>query len=208
MQVIASSLLLLSIIAVSHARLQRNSKRETKDERKKVNTLFEDLEEAENPIKLRSICEVNYVKVGCFKEDTSDRALSQELFQDRIPNNSNYSGQEVNWGDYSTYLKSLACRCAKSSAQNGFTYFGLQDYGRCFSDPHASTSYSTHGDSSSCSNQYHQPCDDNAYGQCVGKNQQENYIYKISMDDGSGNGEIDYGNAYDQVDLKDLNTYN
>ena len=45
------------------------------------------------------------MKVGCFKEDTSDRALSQELFQDRIPSDPNYSGQKVNWDDYSTYLK-------------------------------------------------------------------------------------------------------
>ena len=68
-------------------------------------TIFFHLGYPENPIKLRSICEVKYVKVGCFKEDTSDRALSQELFQDRLPSDPNYSGQEVNWGDYSTYLK-------------------------------------------------------------------------------------------------------
>ncbi|XP_022785556.1 uncharacterized protein LOC111325909 [Stylophora pistillata] len=201
MQVIAFSLLLLSIIAGSNARFQRNSKREIKDERKKGNTLIEDLAEAENPINLRSICDVNYVKVGCFKEDSNDRALSQELFQDRTPNS-------VDWTDYSTYLKNLACRCAKISAQKGFTYFGLQDYGRCFSDPHASTGYSKNGGSNDCSNQHYQSCDDNAYGECVGKSKQVNYIYQISVDDGSGNGGIDYGNAYDQVDLKDLNTYN
>ncbi|CAH3120940.1 unnamed protein product [Pocillopora meandrina] len=181
MQVIASSLLLLSIIAVSHARLQRNSKRETKDERKKVNTLFEDLEEAENPIKLHSICEVNYEKVGCFKEDTNNRTLSQELFQDRMSSDPNYSGQRVDWANYNTYLKSLACRCAKSSALNGFTYFGLQDYGRCFSDPHASTSYSRHGNSSHCFNQYFYSCDDNAYGQCMGRGKEVNYIYHITV---------------------------
>jgi len=73
----------------------------------------------------------------------------------------------------------LACRCAESSQQNGFTYFGLQDYGRCFSAPHAASSYNMHGSSNRCSNQHYQSCDDHAWGECVGKAKDVNYVYEI-----------------------------
>ena len=51
------------------------------------------------------ICNVNYVKVGCYKEKKLNRALPEELFQDRKSGDPNYSGQNVNWADYKTYLK-------------------------------------------------------------------------------------------------------
>ena len=62
----------------------------------------------ENPINIRGysgVCNVNYVKIGCFEEKKDDRALSQELFQDLSSGDPNYSGQDVDWSDYSTYLK-------------------------------------------------------------------------------------------------------
>lgn len=83
---------------------------------------------------------------------------------------------------YSLYLtpfRRLACRCAERSKQDGFTYFGLQDYGRCFSGPHAASSYNNHGSSNRCSNQHYQSCDDDAWGECVGKAKEVNYVYQI-----------------------------
>ena len=73
----------------------------------------------------------------------------------------------------------LACRCAESSKQHGFTYFGLQEYGRCFSASHAASSYNMHGSSKRCSNQHYQRCDDHAWGECVGKAKEVNYVYEI-----------------------------
>ena len=73
----------------------------------------------------------------------------------------------------------LACRCAEISKQKGFTYFGLQDYGRCFSSPHAASTYSMHGSSNRCSNQHYQSCDDHAWGECVGKAKEVNYVYEV-----------------------------
>ena len=73
----------------------------------------------------------------------------------------------------------LACRCAQRSRQDGYTYFGLQDYGRCFSAPHAASSYNKYGSSNRCSNQHYQNCDDNAWGECVGKAKEVNYVYQI-----------------------------
>ena len=62
----------------------------------------------ENPINMRGytgVCDVNYVKIGCFKDKKNDRTLSQELFQDLKPGDPNYSGQNVDWTAYSSYLK-------------------------------------------------------------------------------------------------------
>lgn len=62
----------------------------------------------ENPINMRGysgVCNVNYVKIGCFKDKKNDRALSQELFQDLSSGDPNYRGENVDWSDYSTYLK-------------------------------------------------------------------------------------------------------
>ena len=76
-------------------------------------------------------------------------------------------------------LCSLACRCAKKSQEKSFKYFGLQDYGRCFSGQHVASTYNTHGSSNNCYNQHYKKCDDNAWGECVGKNNNVNYVYEI-----------------------------
>ena len=36
-----------------------------------------------------------------------------------------------------------------------------------------------HGSSNRCSNQHYQKCDDNAFGECVGKAKEVNYVYEI-----------------------------
>lgn len=159
--------------------------------------LMED-ENLKNPRAFSGICDVNYVKVGCYKEQKNNVALPQELFQDRFANQPNYSGQNVDWADYSNYLKSLACRCAKKSQEKSFKYFGLQDYGRCFSGQHVASTYNTHGSSNNCYNQHYKKCDDNAWGECVGKNNNVNYVYEI-QEAGSANGEIGYGQSYDET---------
>ena len=61
-----------------------------------------------SPRAYSGICDVNYVKVGCYKDKKGkgkNLALPQEMFQDRKSKDPSYSGQNVNWGDYSTYLK-------------------------------------------------------------------------------------------------------
>ncbi|XP_020601273.1 uncharacterized protein LOC110040385 isoform X2 [Orbicella faveolata] len=209
MQLRATCLLLFTITAGSAGRLFRRA--ETNDEQNTVDMSLKDLAEAENPINMRGysgVCNVNYVKIGCFKDKKNDRALSQELFQDLSSGDPNYSGENVDWSDYSIYLRGLACRCAESSQQNGFTYFGLQDYGRCFSAPHAASSYNMHGSSNRCSNQHYQSCDDHAWGECVGKAKDVNYVYEI-VEASSADGEISYGKpAYDQKDYETQNREN
>lgn len=195
MQVKGTCLLLFIIATCSKGR--HFSKKGVKEPQMREMSL-EDLIEAENPMNLRAfsgICNTNYVKVGCFKENKKNPALPQELFQDMKPEEPNYSGQKVDWSDYDSYIKGLACRCAEKSQAKGYTYFGLQDYARCFSGAHASSTYKSHGPSIQCSNKHYTSCDDNAWGQCVGKTMEDNYVYEIK-EASSGDGQIDYGKAY------------
>lgn len=196
MQAEVTCLLLLTITAGSIGK--RFSNQGEKDQHSMEMSL-EDLMEAENTMSLRNyaagICNVHFVKVGCFKEVNQNRALTEELFQDRNSGDPNYSKQDVDWSDYATYLKGLACRCAKKSQEKGFTYFGLQDYARCFSGAHAASTYSSHGPSDGCLNHHSSACDDNAWGLCVG-NTGSNYVYEIK-EASSGDGEIVYGRTHD-----------
>ena len=49
---------------------------------------------------------------------------------DRDPSSPVWSGISIDWGNWKTYLPQLACRCAAKAAENGFTVFGIQFYGR------------------------------------------------------------------------------
>jgi len=117
MLVTATCLLLFTVTAGSDGR-QLPTQGEKKDQNV-VEMSLEDLMESENPMNLRAysgICNVNYVKVGCYKDKKKKTALPQELFQDRDSKKPNYSGQNVDWGNYGTYLKGLACRCAEKKS--------------------------------------------------------------------------------------------
>ncbi|XP_078351741.1 uncharacterized protein LOC144636405 isoform X2 [Oculina patagonica] len=180
MQLIATCLLLFFIIAGSDGRLIRGL--ETENERNTVKMTPNDLAEPENQISLRGICDVNYEKIGCFQDEPDQRALSQELFQDLLTGLPNYSGQSVDFNDFSTYLPGLVCRCAQKSKQEGFSYFGLQNYGICFSGPQAASSYNMYGSSKYCFKHVEygnmELCDVNATEECVG-HYGVNFVYQI-----------------------------
>ncbi|KAL9953672.1 hypothetical protein ACROYT_G041123 [Oculina patagonica] len=183
MQLIATCLLLFFIIAGSDGRLIRGL--ETENERNTVKMTPNDLAEPENQISLRGICDVNYEKIGCFQDEPDQRALSQELFQDLLTGLPNYSGQSVDFNDFSTYLPGLVCRCAQKSKQEGFSYFGLQNYGICFSGPQAASSYNMYGSSKYCFKHVEygnmELCDVNATEECVG-HYGVNFVYQIMED--------------------------
>ena len=77
---------------------------------------------------------------------------------------------------------SLACRCAEKAKQKGYTVFGLQFYGECWSGPSAELNFNRDGGSDKCIMNLDQPteCDDQGTQQeCVGQ-QETNYIYKLT----------------------------
>ncbi|WP_411027297.1 hypothetical protein, partial [Salmonella sp. s54925] len=77
-------------------------------------------------------CVELYEPVGCFNDKMNARVFSKLVFTDRDLYSKVSSGKEIDWKNFPVYLKSLACRCAKKTQEQGREYFGLQFYGECF----------------------------------------------------------------------------
>lgn len=74
-------------------------------------------------------------------------------------------------------------QCADAASQRGFTIFGLQFYGECWSGENASLTYARDGKSDRCvsavdNESQLQPCKDDSSEACTGASQ-SNYVYKI-----------------------------
>lgn len=125
-------------------------------------------------------CEVTYKKIGCYNENSGDRALSENLFSMR---------KNINWkpGEWEKFLKRLACRCAKKTSDTGYSYFGLQFYGECWSNRLAEKRYERYGKSPDCMGFQYKRCNDEDENECVGRGT-KNYMYKIVGEGGSTSG--------------------
>ena len=78
---------------------------------------------------------------------------------------------------------SLTCRCAKKSADKGYSHFGLQFYGECWSDSQAAERFDLYGKSGDCKGFGYKNCDDQDNNECVGTGN-ENYVHRIVGDGG------------------------
>ena len=85
----------------------------------------------------------------------------------------------------------LACRCAQESGAKGYSHFGLQFYGECFSDPGAADRFDLYGKSKGCMGFKHEQCDDEDSNECVG-GPNKNYVYRIVEEEGKS----DYYNLH------------
>lgn len=77
----------------------------------------------------------------------------------------------------------LACRCAKESGEKGYSHFGLQFYGECWSDPQAADRFDLYGKSGGCKGFRYKNCDDQDSNECVGTGNM-NYVCRIIEDGG------------------------
>lgn len=78
-------------------------------------------------------CSLQYEKVGCYKDmHRSQRPLPFFLMNDRDVYHQHFSGKLVDWRNWDVYVPDLACRCAKKAKAKGWTFFGLQFYGKDF----------------------------------------------------------------------------
>lgn len=73
--------------------------------------------------------------------------------------------------------------CAEAASQRGFTIFGLQFYGECWSGENASQTYARDGKTDQCVSAVDdqldiQPCNDDSDDACTGVGK-SNYVYKI-----------------------------
>lgn len=80
-----------------------------------------------------------------------------------------------------TFCLSLVCRCAERAKARGFTHFGLQFYGECWSGPSAESRFAMHGPSKECLMGLKFPplyCNRTDPRACVG-GPHLNFVYKI-----------------------------
>lgn len=137
-------------------------------------------------------CSVNHIKAGCFndKRNPSSRAMGELLFQDRYEGKG-FSGQRINWGSWDSYLPDLVCRCATAAANKGYSFFGIQFYGECWSSADAAQRLNIYGVSNKCvDTDYKAGCDKVNDKPCAGV-AHVNFVYQIVSGDnpnGSGGG--------------------
>ncbi|KAJ7323450.1 hypothetical protein OS493_031650 [Desmophyllum pertusum] len=78
------------------------------------------------------------VPVGCFRDNSRQRALPILL--------KSWRGHL----DWNTDLKYVVVGCALEAQKLGYTHFGVQFYGECWSGPNAHKTYDMYGSSSDC----------------------------------------------------------
>lgn len=84
--------------------------------------------------------------VGCFKDKRNQRALPVLLKSFR---------KLINWHNVTASFMAVIRACASVTQQHGFRYFGIQDYGECWSGKNGDLSYKRHGKSYKCNGLAH-----------------------------------------------------
>ena len=71
----------------------------------------------------------------------------------------------------------FACDCLTKVKEKGYSVFGLQFYGQCWSGPRAACHYKTFGKSYKCVNEKLGQCLDKSSRLCSGQNAEDIYVY-------------------------------
>ncbi|KAJ7391347.1 hypothetical protein OS493_018390 [Desmophyllum pertusum] len=105
------------------------------------------------------------------------------LLNDRDPYSKYHQpGYRLDWRKWKESTHSLACRCAEKARAKGYTMFGLQFYGECWSGPQAELNFNRDGVSNNgcVMNLVNPPdCTQSSNQECMGT-QNVNYIYKLT----------------------------
>ena len=81
---------------------------------------------------------LSYDSRGCWRDTRQERAISERLEGDAILD-----------GDYKTRTNEVE-KCARAANQRGYTFFGVQHGGECWSSADAEQTYRKHGRSYIC----------------------------------------------------------
>lgn len=116
-----------------------------------------------------------YIKIGCYRDSLRKPRPLPKLIK-------NYRSV-FNWHSPKESINSQVSQCAEEAYQRGFTIFGLQFYGECWSGANASQTYAKDGGSDRCvsavDNELElQPCKDDSSEACTGASM-SNYVYEI-----------------------------
>lgn len=137
--------------------------------------LFHDrgLAEALNNVEDADEC-IEYEKVGCFWDFLVKPRPLPLLVE-------NYRST-FDWNDPRETIKREVSNCARKISQRGYTYFGLQFYGECWSGENATKTFDRDGSTDRClmvvNNKDYEKCDDGRDELCAGV-EFSNYVYRI-----------------------------
>lgn len=106
--------------------------------------------------------EIDYEPVGCFKDKKTNRLLDKLVKNFRKKQNLGGKNIWVYWEGNMSYVIQL---CAEEAFRQGYTMFGMQYYGECWSGKDPEKYYNKEGKSRNCING-------------VGK-AYTNYVYRI-----------------------------
>ncbi|XP_078373834.1 coadhesin-like [Oculina patagonica] len=141
-------------------------------------------------------CGRAWTKIGCFKDNIKpSRPLPEMLLNDRDRRSKYHEpGYRLNWHRWQESTHSLACRCAQKALEKGYTVFGLQFFGECWSGPSAELNFNRDGIASAdkCIMNLQSPtdCDQSSSQECVGV-QKTNYIYRLIENPGPQTPDVD-----------------
>eukprot|EP00112_Aurelia_sp_Birch-Aquarium-sp1_P004144 Seg1471.1 transcript_id=Seg1471.1/GoldUCD/mRNA.D3Y31 product="hypothetical protein" protein_id=Seg1471.1/GoldUCD/D3Y31 len=123
-------------------------------------------------------CDVNYEPVGCMADnDIAPRPIPEYIMNERDYKSGTWNGRLIDWRNWDTYSPGFICRCAKAVKAKGYTTFGAQFYGECWSGAEDKLNIRKDGASEKCIAEEFKPCPYNSY-HCVGKDH-ANQVYKI-----------------------------
>lgn len=123
------------------------------------------------------VCEIDYKVLGCFKEDTDERALDVLIIDDDSPESSAFMGLvSTDFDNWEEYIEGLICRCARKIKERGYTVFSIQNGGECWSGSSAHTWYNNSGKSNECYYDETSPCTSEKI--CTGR-EGTSFVYKL-----------------------------
>ncbi|XP_020611546.1 kielin/chordin-like protein [Orbicella faveolata] len=121
--------------------------------------------EEEKVLSVRDLpVEIDYEPVGCFEDKKTNRSLDKLVKNFRKKQNLGGKNIWVYWKYNMSYIIQL---CAEEAFRQGYTMFGMQYYGECWSGKDPEKHYNNHGKSRNCING-------------VGK-AYTNYVYRIKV---------------------------
>ncbi|XP_066922200.1 uncharacterized protein [Clytia hemisphaerica] len=128
-----------------------------------------------------------YEKLGCFKRQP--KLLPDLILNDRDPTHDNYTGRNIDWVEYASYLNEFTCRCSDKAKKMGYKYFALGFYGECWAGKDMKEFVKVMNDfsqgSMKCINGNYWACDNMTTSPCTGGANTE-YIYLVVGDDEEG----------------------
>ncbi|KAL9957679.1 hypothetical protein ACROYT_G034603 [Oculina patagonica] len=126
-----------------------------------------------------SNCVVPYKARGCY-QDSPSRVFKEQVLNERDPKSKVYGGRKIEWMDWNNYMPGFACRCAKIVKAKGYTVFGLQFYGECWSGAPGTYDLNKLAPKSSCVGDDYKECG-KLDRTCIGE-QWTNFVFELVPD--------------------------